>query len=730
MASTSAVVYNPAQIRAAYGLPPLPASWSGLSASQLADYGAGQTIYVLDAYAYSNALSDLNAFSARFGLPSCRSVPAGTGTPGLLAAPAAQGCDFMQAYPDASGNLLATAPAYNAGWAGETALDVQWAHAIAPLARIVLLSARDANTNSLAGGVMAANRMGPGVLSMSFGAAEGSWTAQMESLWSHPGITYVASTGDSGTQVNWPAVSPKVLAVGGTTLSYSGSGSRTEVAWSGAGGGISAYTALPAYQAGLSIAGVQTAPRRTTSDVSFNADPYSGQYTAFTAPGGSTTWGAYAGTSIAAPQWAGLLAVANAKRIAKGQPHLGQWHTSLYTQLARATADYSATFLDVASGSNGACAYCRSAKGLDLATGWGTPHAAPLLSWLSTGSSGAVPPLPAAALPGGTAGSAYAWTWPATDANGAALSYANSGQPTGLAVSAAGRLTWGNPVAGSYTFGMTVTGAGGLKSSQTVTLVIAPPAAAQLSGGAWTLKTAQPFSQALAYKSASTPAFSLVGAPAGLQVSGNGVLNWSSPVTGQHSFSVKLSNAQGSTSAAVTLRVAPMTAPKLTSASTWSATAGSAWTQTLSATNPNVGTLAFSLSGAPAGLTVSGSNVMWNAPVAGSYAFTVAVKDDLGFSSTQSVVLKVSSVNRAPVMPSGSMSVPSNYTIQIAAAGYDPDGDAITYSLSGAPSGMRIQAATGLITWTKTVKGSYTVTLIGTDSRGGKGQGSLKISVN
>ena len=162
----------------------------------------------------------------------------------------------------------------------------------------------------------------------------------------------------------------------------------------------------------------------------------------------------------------------------------------------------------------------------------------------------------------------------------------------------------------------------------------------------------------------------------------------------------------------------------------FSATAGSAWTQTLSATNPNVGTLAFSLSGAPAGLTVSGSNVMWNAPVAGSYAFTVAVKDDLGFSSTQSVVLKVSSVNRAPVMPSGSMSVPSNYTIQIAAAGYDPDGDAITYSLSGAPSGMRIQAATGLITWTKTVKGSYTVTLIGTDSRGGKGQGSLKISVN
>jgi subtilase family serine protease len=320
MATTSAVVYNPAQIRAAYGLTPLPASWTGLSATQLADYGVGQTVYVLDAYAYSNVLSDLNAFSARFGLPSCRSVPAGTGTPGLLAAPAAQGCDFMQAYPDASGKLLATAPAYNAGWAGETALDVQWAHAIAPLARIVLLSARDANTNSLAGGVMAANRMGPGVLSMSFGAAEGSWTAQMEPLWSHPGITYVASTGDSGTQVNWPAVSPKVLAVGGTTLSYAGSGSRTEVAWSGAGGGISAYTALPAYQAGLSIAGVQTAPRRTTSDVSFNADPYSGQYTAFTAPGGSTTWGAYAGTSIAAPQWAGLLAVANAKRIAKGRP--------------------------------------------------------------------------------------------------------------------------------------------------------------------------------------------------------------------------------------------------------------------------------------------------------------------------------------------------------------------------------------------------------------------------
>src|SRR5256885_6249421 len=96
--------------------------------------------------------------------------------------------------------------------------------------------------------VQLANAMGPGVLSMSFGTAEGSWTTSVDSVFGASQMTYLAATGDWGAGVLWPSVSSKVLAVGGTSLSYSGAGSRSEVAWSGTGGGISAYVPASAYQ--------------------------------------------------------------------------------------------------------------------------------------------------------------------------------------------------------------------------------------------------------------------------------------------------------------------------------------------------------------------------------------------------------------------------------------------------------------------------------------------------
>jgi subtilase family serine protease len=97
--------------------------------------------------------------------------------------------------------MTSTVPAYNSDWATEAALDVQWAHATAPLARIILIAAPNASTNSLLAAVNLANAMGPGVVSMSFGVAEATWTASVDSAFSNANMTYVASSGDNGSGV-------------------------------------------------------------------------------------------------------------------------------------------------------------------------------------------------------------------------------------------------------------------------------------------------------------------------------------------------------------------------------------------------------------------------------------------------------------------------------------------------------------------------------------------------
>jgi len=423
---SAATVYTPPQIRAAYGLPALPAAGTSLTGATASALGAGQTIYIVDANDNPNAASDLNTFSTNFGLPTCTKVVLSPATTLPLAA-AGAGCELDIAYANSGGGFNAKAPAYDAGWAPEIALDVQWAHAIAPLARIVLLESASANNTDLVGSVQLANRMGPGVVSMSFGSPEGSWVPASDSVFTTSGMTYLASTGDSGAGVSWPAVSPNVLAVGGTSLSYAGSGKRSETAWSGSGGGISAYEALPGYQSGVSIAGGGALRSRAVADVSFNADPNTGQYVALTPPGGSTGWYIYGGTSIASPQWAGVLALANAARAANQQSALGDVHVPIYAQIAAVPGNYAAALDDITSGADGGCATCKAAAGYDQATGWGTPNVASLLSLLSSVQT--LPPLPAGTMPSGMAGVAYATQWAATDSAHGALSYVVAGAP-------------------------------------------------------------------------------------------------------------------------------------------------------------------------------------------------------------------------------------------------------------------------------------------------------------
>ena len=554
-AITSAV-YTPAQIRAAYGLPLLPATGATLSAADAAAFGAGQTIYIVDAYDNPNAFADLNRFSAKFGLPACTSVALSSTTALPLAKPAAGTCTFSVAYTDSRAALNSAAPAYDAGWSSEIALDVQWAHAIAPLARIVLVEASDSNSNNLLGAVALANKMGAGVVSMSFGSSEGSWVLATDASFAASGMTYVAAAGDSGSQASWPAVSPRVLAVGGTSLQWSGSGTRYEAAWSSSGGGISAVEPLPSWQSGTAVPGAGGAKMRTVSDVAFNANPNTGQYVAVTPKGSSTTaWNAYGGTSISSPQWAGLVAVANARRALASKATLGDFHATLYKTIATSAIAYGAAFADIVDGSNGSCASCATAKGFDTVTGWGSPNAGALLNVLVSDTGASTPPTPVAVAPvvpggafSGRTDASFSHSLGITAPAGVTTTYTLSGAPAGLAVNSAGVLGWAAPVAGTYAFTATATTSAGASASGKYTLaVVAVNHAPVVASGSITVKAGTALSVSIPASDPDGDAITwkMTGAPSGLTLGSTGVLSWSKPVKGVYTLKITVTDSKG-----------------------------------------------------------------------------------------------------------------------------------------------------------------------------------------
>ena len=565
----SAAVYTPAQIRAAYGLPVLPATTS-LSAADAAGLGAGQTIYIVDAYHHPNATADLAKFSSKFGLPACTSVAlASTAT--LPLSKAASTCTFSVAYTDSTASLLAAAPAYNADWIAEIGLDVQWAHAIAPLARLVLIEVADANSNSLLGGIALANKMGAGVVSMSFGAPEGSWVKASDASFTTPGMTYVAAAGDDGSQVLWPAVAPSVLAVGGTSLQWSGSGTRYEAAWASSGGGVSTVESLPAWQSGVKVAGASAATMRTVSDVAFNANPTTGQYVALTAQGATTTsWNSYGGTSIGTPQWAGLVAVANARRVAASKAVLGDFHNALYKTIAGSATNYAAAFDDVVDGSDGTCATCAAGTGYDTITGWGTPNATALLDLLvadttttptAPAPAAVAPTVPGGALSGQT-GTALSTSLNITAPSGVTTTFALSGAPSGLTVNPAGYVNWTSPVAGSYAFTATATTSAGKSASGKYALtVVTVNHAPTLASSTITVKAGAALKATLVGVDVDGDAmtYTMTGQPSGMTLSSAGTLAWAKAVKGTYALKVTVKDSHGLAGAvaAITVTVAP-----------------------------------------------------------------------------------------------------------------------------------------------------------------------------
>jgi len=323
--------FTPAQFRKAYGIDLLPNS------------GAGITVAIVDAYGNPNAQADLDAYDKAYGLP------AGTVT---------------TIYPQGQPATV------DQGWALETDLDIQMVHAIAPKANIVLEAAKSpTNGNLLAAVKDAYLKRGATVVSMSFGGGEfasetGKKADGIFAAGNAKGVSFTASSGDNGTGAQYPAASPYVTSVGGTTLNVQADGTYIgETAWSGSGGGISAYEKAPAYQAGFN-----TSSKRGIPDVAMVGDPATGVsiYDSF-GYNGQKGFFVIGGTSVAAPMFAGVLALVNQGRAST----LKNADTEIY---ATAKAHYATDFHDITTGNNGACGtICNAGTGYDYVTGLGTP---------------------------------------------------------------------------------------------------------------------------------------------------------------------------------------------------------------------------------------------------------------------------------------------------------------------------------------------------------------------
>lgn len=319
LASTSPAGLSPATIKSVYSFP------TSLTA------GAGKTIAIVDAYDDPNAESDLGVFSSQFGLPACTT---------------ANGC-FTKV--DQNGGTLY--PRKDSGWALEISLDVQWAHAIAPGAKILLV---EASSNSFANLLAAEDyaKTHAQYVSNSWGGSEFSGESGYDPHFVQSGVSFFVSSGDSGLPAEYPSASPNVISVGGTTLHFSGGTFTSETGWSSGGGGCSAYETATAAQAGFSQYGqVNCGGKRATPDVSLDADPASGVsvYDSVRYQGQSG-WFTVGGTSASSPMWAARSADSGT--------------------VVDASAVYGSAiaFRDITSGNNGAP--CLS--GYDLCTGRGS----------------------------------------------------------------------------------------------------------------------------------------------------------------------------------------------------------------------------------------------------------------------------------------------------------------------------------------------------------------------
>ena len=247
--------YHPADLQAAYGL-------TG---------GSATTVAIVDAYDDPGAETDLAIYRTTFGLPLCTSL---------------NGC--FRKIDEHGGTRY---PAFNMGWSEEIAIDTEMVSAVCPKCKILLVEANSASMDDLSAAVDTAVAHGARVVSNSYYAPEWSGELAYDLHYNHSGVAMTASSGDA-MYASYPAVSPYVTSVGGTTLTKNGSTFAQQV-WTNTGHGCSAYEPRPSWQASLSACAT-----KSSVDVAAVADPIQGVSMFDLTAGG---WLVAGGTSIGAP---------------------------------------------------------------------------------------------------------------------------------------------------------------------------------------------------------------------------------------------------------------------------------------------------------------------------------------------------------------------------------------------------------------------------------------------
>jgi len=349
--------------------------------------GSGQTIALVDGPSTADLLSDLNVMSAYYGLPILGACPSTTG-------PCFQHIDLTNG----------AAVSADQDWGAEPALDLQAAHAVAPSANLLLVTAASDNWSDMMIAIQtAASAANVSAVSMSFGYTGSNNTNDVNGpafdamIAGFPGVVFLASTGDSGASggPGYPAASPLVTAVGGTRIqSLTWTDTSSETAWLFTGGGIQPQEAMPSWQSNY-LTSAETSMNdfmRAAPDVAADADYQHSPFAIYY----KQRWVMTGGTSLSAPIWAGMTALI-AQSIWKNKqktlanvmtttsPSGGGFNALLY---AAKSAAGTQVFHDIVSGSNnltGApCALCNAGAGYNDVTGLGTPQLSALMTQLLT----------------------------------------------------------------------------------------------------------------------------------------------------------------------------------------------------------------------------------------------------------------------------------------------------------------------------------------------------------
>ncbi len=701
--ATPTAPYTPANLQSAYSLP------TGTE-------GSGLTVAVVDAYDLSNAESYLATYRSHFGLPACTT---------------ANGC-FKRV--DQNGGTNYPATAVGTGWDLEIALDIDMVSAVCPYCHILLVEAKDSGYDNLGTAVNTAVALGAVAVSNSYAGPEASNESSLDSAYyNHPGVAITASTGDCGydctgvwqgsdsQSVGYPAASPDVVAVGGTSLVADTSARGwSETAWGnssgGAGSGCSAYEPKPSWQQDTGCT------NRTEADVSAVADPNTGVYVY---EGGS--WYEVGGTSASSPIIAATFALA-------GGPAAGSYPASyLYGDTAGLN--------DVVGGNNDVtwhtCTvtyFCNGVAGYDGPTGLGTPNGLGAF----TSPSATVPGAPTAVT--ATRGNAQAlvsWTAPASNGGSAITGYTVASSPGSAGCTTTGALSCtvsglsnGQP----YTFTVTATNGVGTgpasSASNSVTPATVPgsPTGVTAAPGnaqalvSWTAPASNGGSAITGYTVASSPGSAGCTTTGALSCTVSGLTN------GQpYTFTVTATNAAGtglpsSASSSVTPATVPG-APTAVTATRGNAQALVSWTAP--ASNGGSAITGYTVASSPgsAGCTTTGA---LSCTVSGlsngqPYTFTVTATNGVGTGPASSASNSVTPAT-VPGSPTGVTAAPGNAQALVSwTAPASNGGSAITgYTVASSP-GSAGCTTTGALSCT--VSGltngqPYTFTVTATNAAG------------